>query len=559
VLDRLLGGRRQSVPMTGDDPNLEPSEPSSSSSTTSIGMPFEIGSVIAGKYRIDRILGAGGMGVIFAGHHAALDQRVAIKVLKPSAIDNAEFVARFGREARSAAKLRSEHVARVIDVGESDKGLPFMVMEYLSGKDLSRVLKDGGPLPIEDACEYVLQACEGLAEAHAAGIVHRDLKPANLFLTTGTDGTPLVKVLDFGISKILASPGDDSAPSEGLTQTQAMIGSPHYMSPEQLKSARTVDARTDIWSLGGVLFKLLTNEPAFEGESTPELCVSILVGPLRSLRAVRPDIPEDLEAIVGKCLSKDPKDRFATVSELARALSRFGPAHTRSSVERIARVTTNPRLRFGGDSDPPPEAPASVPRVEKTAPLAPARAPGAADVKLEMTTLTSSASTVPNERLPSQSFATAPAIPERKRSPLVLGAIVGAVMMVGIGAAFAIGRSRAETPTATTAVTAPPPSALGAGPTAVSASAPPATPPAPAEAQASATTVGAEPASPASAIASAKPRAKGGAKPASAAVAAGAPAAKAPAPKASAATITPAPAPSPAPALPGMPDFGGRK
>ncbi|MBS2014939.1 MAG: serine/threonine protein kinase [Deltaproteobacteria bacterium] len=546
--------------MTADDPNREPSEPSSSS-TTSIGMPFEIGSVIAGKYRIDRILGAGGMGVIFAGHHAALDQRVAIKVLKPSAIDNAEFVARFGREARAAAKLRSEHVARVIDVGESDKGLPFMVMEYLSGKDLSRVLKDGGPLPIEDACEYVLQACEGLAEAHAAGIVHRDLKPANLFLTTGTDGTPLVKVLDFGISKILSSPGDDSAPSEGLTQTQAMIGSPHYMSPEQLKSARNVDARTDIWSLGGVLFKLLTNEPAFEGDSTPELCVSILVGPLRSMRAIRPDIPEDLEALVGKCLSKDPKDRFATVSDLARALSRFGPAHTRSSVERIARVTTNPRLRFGGDSDPPPNAPASVPRLEKTAPLAPASGADAVDVKLEMTTLTSSASSVPNERLPSQSSATATASPERKRSPLVLGAVAAALVVVAIGVAFALGRGKAEPPSATPAVTPPPPSALGAGATAATASAAPSvTPPAPAEAQVSpAATTAAPPASSPSAAASTIVPGKSGARPAGAHVPAAAPAAKAPPPKASAAPAPVTPAPAPSPALPGMPDFGGRK
>ena len=188
--------------MSGDEdsgagPPSSPSSPTAKGVGEALldGLPFSVGSMIAGQYRVDRVLGAGGMGVVLAGRHVALDQRVAIKVLKPSAIDNPEFVARFDREARASARLRSEHVARVLDVGRSESGLPYMVMEYLSGKDLSAVVRERGPLPVMDAADYVMQACEGLAEAHRAGIVHRDLKPANLFLTKATDGSPLVKVL----------------------------------------------------------------------------------------------------------------------------------------------------------------------------------------------------------------------------------------------------------------------------------------------------------------------------------------------------------------------------
>ncbi len=513
------------------------------------GLPFEIGSLIAGKYRVDRVLGAGGMGVIFAGHHTALDQRVAIKILKPNAIDNAEFVTRFGREARAAARLKSEHVARVLDVGETEKGLPYMVMEYLSGKDLSRIVREKGPLAVQDACEYVLQACEALAEAHAAGIIHRDLKPANLFLTKGTDGTDLVKVLDFGISKIVSPSGDDG-PSEGLTQTQAMIGSPHYMSPEQLKSARDVDSRTDIWSLGGVLFKLLTNQPAFEGSSTPELCVAILVGPLRSMREIRPDIPADLEAIVAKCLSKDANERFATVSDLARALSRFAPAGTRSSVERIARVTSNPHLRFQG-SDPPPQPrkpTASRPNV-----------PGAENatlaVKHEMTTLTASAASMPADAKPSVSVNLP--LESRKKTWIFAAAGVAVLGVAITGAALTLGR-HGVTPGAGMVASAPPPetSASVAAPTIARTADPPPTIEPPAAATASATPSTETSASPTS------PTTKGAKPVVGLAPKIGKPVA--PAVTASAApkptvTVPAPPAPSTPTATTGMPEFGGRK
>jgi serine/threonine protein kinase len=205
------------------------------------------------------------MGVVVAAMHLSLRQKVAIKFLLPGA--SKEVVQRFLREARSAARLKSDHVARVIDVSELETGAPYMVMEYLEGNDLSRVLRKRGAFPIVDAVDFVLQACEAIAEAHTAGIVHRDLKPANLFLTKAADGSATVKVLDFGISKDTGAE-DGGEPESPLTQT-AMLGSPNYMSPEQMRSTRDADARADIWSLGVILYQLLTGPVAVAG--SPEL------------------------------------------------------------------------------------------------------------------------------------------------------------------------------------------------------------------------------------------------------------------------------------------------
>jgi serine/threonine-protein kinase len=298
-------------------------------------MTFAIGpgDVLAGKYRVERVVGKGGMGMVVAAMHLQLDKRVALKFLLPEVAQNPELVARFGREARAAGKIESEHVAKVLDVGTLDGGAPFMVMEYLEGSDLAKVVKTRGALPGQEAIDYVLQACEALAEAHVAGIVHRDLKPANLFLTKRADGSACIKVLDFGISKIaLAGDGE-----QGMTQTSAMMGSPNYMAPEQLKSARNVDPRTDIWALGMVLYELLTGEVAFKAETVPELYVHILQSPPTPLRARRPDAPPQMEAIVLRCLEKEPARRFANVAELAAALGELAP-QARASVERITRV-----------------------------------------------------------------------------------------------------------------------------------------------------------------------------------------------------------------------------
>jgi serine/threonine-protein kinase len=306
------------------------------SSAPGSSAPVKPGDLLAGKYRVDRILGEGGMGVVVAATHAHLGQRVALKFLLPDLASRPDIVARFDREARAAVKIQSEHVARVLDTGVLDTGAPYMVMEYLEGSDLSQTIRQRGRLEGQEAVEYVLQACEALAEAHVAGIVHRDLKPANLFLTRRADGSPCVKVLDFGISKAtLLGDGPGGAP---LTQTSAMMGSPKYMSPEQLMSSRNVDARTDIWALGVVLHEMLTGSTAFHAPTLPELCISIMKEAPRPLRLDRPDAPPGVEAIIQRCLEKDPARRFGSVAELAIALGEFAPPRARVSVDRVARI-----------------------------------------------------------------------------------------------------------------------------------------------------------------------------------------------------------------------------
>ena len=292
--------------------------------------------MLADKYRVEKVLGRGGMGVVVAATHVELDQRVALKFLLPDAMENMEVVERFAREARAAVKIESEHVARVIDVGKLENGLPYMVMEYLNGRDLAALLDERVKLSVEDTLDYVLQACEAIAQAHALGIIHRDLKPANLFVTTRPDGTTSIKVLDFGISKVSLS---GASPAEmSLTQTAAIMGSPTYMSPEQMRASRDVDPRADIWALGVILYELLTGQPPFVGATMPELCASILKDPPEPIRNVRPDVPAPLDAAILRCLEKNPAARFGNVAELTGALVDFAPKRSRISAERTARI-----------------------------------------------------------------------------------------------------------------------------------------------------------------------------------------------------------------------------
>ena len=292
------------------------------------------GTLIGGKYRVERALGRGGMGVVLLAHDETLGRRVAIKLLRAAGRGDE---ARFLREARAVARLTSEHVARILEVGEMDDGAPFLVMEYASGSDLGRVLHDRGRLPPAIAVDYLLQAGEVLAEAHALGIIHRDLKPSNLFLAARVDGTPLIKVLDFGIAK--TTPGlAGNAEETSLTATSATIGSPLYMSPEQLHSARDVDARADLWSLGAVLHELLTGRPPFEAESAAAVGAKIAAGAPTPLAEGCPEAPEGLAAVVLRCLEKDPDRRFQDIAELAQALAPYAPPASRISVDRIGRV-----------------------------------------------------------------------------------------------------------------------------------------------------------------------------------------------------------------------------
>src|SRR5512133_549314 len=296
------------------------------------------GDVLAGKYRIESVLGHGGMGVVVAARHLQLDERVAIKFLLPAALERPEAVMRFVREAKAAIRIKSEHVVRVSDVGTLENGAPYMVMEYLEGTDLSEWLRLRGVMAVELLVEFVLQALEAIAEAHALRIIHRDLKPANLFCIRGRDGLLSVKVLDFGISKL-----HDGSPSgvELQVTAAAAMGSPLYMSPEQMRSARDVDARADIWSIGVIMYELLTGTPPFRGESLSEICVRAASFSPPPMCHARPDLPLELRAVVLKCLEKNPKDRFSNVAELANALLPFASRRARASVERIARIISN--------------------------------------------------------------------------------------------------------------------------------------------------------------------------------------------------------------------------
>jgi serine/threonine-protein kinase len=304
---------------------------------TKDALPVAVGDLIAGKYRVERVLGRGGMGVVVAAMHEKLRQRVAIKMLLPETKASENAVTRFMREARAAAAIRGEHVARVLDVGELDGGAPYIVMEYLEGRDLSEVFKESAPLPIEEAVGFVLQACEAIAEAHASGIVHRDLKPSNLFLTRRPDGTALVKVLDFGISKALLT-----AAGEGtLTTASSFVGSPIYSPPEQLLAAHDVDARADIWALGTILYEGLAGRPPYVGDSPMHVASRIFHESPTSLGELRPVLPADLVAAVMRCLQKQPADRFPDVKALAEALAPHAPRAS-ISAERVARIVSTP-------------------------------------------------------------------------------------------------------------------------------------------------------------------------------------------------------------------------
>ena len=409
--------------------------------------PVKEGDVLAGKYRIDQILGIGGMGVVVAATDIQLERRVAIKFILKDFSGHPEAYTRFLREARAAVKIHSEHVARVFDVGTLETGAPYMVLEYLEGADLSDHAERGDLAP-HIAVSYLLQACEAIAEAHAAGIVHRDLKPANLFLARRPDGSAAVKVHDFGISKTTLPGGTDQA---ALTQTASLMGSPLYMSPEQMQSSRDVDARSDIWALGAILYELLAGTPPFMADSVPQLCVKILGHAARPLTELRPDVPEGLDAVIQRCLEKSADARFPTISELAVALVDFAPAGSRVHVERITRV-----MRAAGLSD----SSLSTREPGVTAPWSGAMLPAARQSGAHASAQTS-ASWSSSETVPGTSRRTG------------LWAAVGGLMVLGAGlGAFAVlratpnnspdsasgaGSALAESaPSATATVSAPP-------------------------------------------------------------------------------------------------------
>jgi serine/threonine-protein kinase len=279
--------------------------------------PPSAGDIVGGKYRLSRLLGEGGMGIVFEAEHLRLMQQVAIKWLRPDVLALPDALERFEREARAICRMRGPHVAHVMDVDADGHGRPYMVMELLRGRDLEAELQARGALPVSEAVDWVLQACAAISEAHAEGIVHRDLKPSNLFLAEEA-GARVVKVLDFGISKLAR---DEPA----VTTTAVTLGTPLYMSPEQVRSSKDVDARADIWSLGVILYELVTGSPPFLGTTTAAIAAIVADATPRP-REARPAVPEGLERVIMTALAKCPDDRFPTAEALAAALVPFASA-----------------------------------------------------------------------------------------------------------------------------------------------------------------------------------------------------------------------------------------
>jgi serine/threonine protein kinase len=324
---------------------------------------FVAGEVVGGKYVIERVIGSGGVGIVVAARHSQLDETVAIKFLRKEVQSNQDIVRRFAREAKAAVQIKSEYAVRVFDVGEVAERGPYFVMEYLEGRDLGDVLAESGPMAPRRAVEYLMQTCEALAVAHSSGIVHRDIKPENLFLARRRDGSELIKVLDFGISKAVLT--GSAFGVEDAAATQDLMGSPLYMSPEQIRATADVDHRTDIWSLGVVLYELLTGHAPFPGETLTKICAAVLEDDPLPLDAHLRDLPEGLQQVVSRCLQKDVTKRFQNVAELAIALLPFGPTMARifaertSSILRAAGQVVGVAVRFSSAA-PPGSGPANV-------------------------------------------------------------------------------------------------------------------------------------------------------------------------------------------------------
>ncbi len=412
-----------------------------------------------GKYVVIRTLGRGGMGVVVAARHERFKEQVAIKLLHPKAAKDAVQRERFVREARSIVRIKSEHVVRVLDAGvEESTGAPFIVMEHLEGLDLGQMLTHHGALSVPMAVDCIIQICEAVGAAHALGIIHRDLKPSNFFLTKRADGSPLVKVLDFGISKAAA---EDGAVDPQLTETQAVFGSPTYMSPEQIRSSKNVDARSDVWSLGVALFELLTKKLPFVADNVAGLLASVVADPPFPLTQFAPEVPLELEAIVDACLAKDPNKRIASAFELAVRLRPFASPACALLASRMDREMRGPSQSL---TPPPPLAssrPASFPSAGSMASLANGPPPALG------TTETDLSATGPHELLAHRNTA--------RRMGIFLAIVggIGVVVAVTVGImgmskddAQPAAASAASTPPPpeTTAAPAPPPPAASAAP-----------------------------------------------------------------------------------------------
>ncbi|HEY4014065.1 MAG TPA: protein kinase [Polyangiaceae bacterium] len=374
------------------------------------------GDVIADKYIVERLLGVGGIGFVVAARHVQLGGYFALKFLKRRYLRQPNVVERFTREARAACRLQSEYIARVYDVGTSD-GVPFLVMEYLTGRDLAVVLAEGGRLGADDAVEYVIHACVALASAHAHGIIHRDIKPENLFRVEH-DGLSSIKLLDFGISKVGISDGVATTSASARLTGSHVLGTPFYMSPEQIRATAQADVRSDIWSLGVVLYELLTGNVAFPGDGVTEICAAILEREPAPLLEVRPELEPGLADVLSRCLQKDPAARFRNMAELAIALLPFAPLRALAVAEGSSSIRRAAIHAIGGGSDPNARASGSMRISGSLAPVDP----------------------VVNSTRPAQSVITGPiletAAAPRRRGMGLMGGALAVVAAVAVTAAL---------------------------------------------------------------------------------------------------------------------------
>ncbi|MBX3232764.1 MAG: serine/threonine protein kinase [Labilithrix sp.] len=273
---------------------------------------MKLGTIIANKFRIERVIGRGAMGVVVEATDLIIHRRIAVKLILPHHAADPQLRGRFIREAQVMTRLTTEHVARVLEVGELPDGMLFLAMELLEGQTLEQLIQ-GGPLPVVDAVDLLLEALDAVVEAHSLGLVHRDIKPSNMFLAARKGKPPILKMLDFGIVK-------DTQNAQRLTATGTLPGTPAYMAPEQVAmEEHLIDARADVWALGITLYEILTGDVPFTG-SMNEMLTKIRSQAPPRLRAKRPDVAPELENVINRCLSKHPTDRYANAGELAAAL-----------------------------------------------------------------------------------------------------------------------------------------------------------------------------------------------------------------------------------------------
>lgn len=458
--------------------------------------PYSPGDVFIGRYRVERVLGAGNMGLVLAATHIGLEQRVAIKFMLPGKAP-AEQYQRFLREARACAKLKTQHVAKVLDVGTTPDGAPYMIIEYLDGRDLAAELAARGQLPFEEAVECILQASEAIAEAHAAGIVHRDIKPANMFLTRAPDGAPCVKVLDFGISKVKDT-------NLALTSDMQALGSPLYMSPEQFDSAKEVDARTDIWALCVSLYELVAGLTPFHATKIEELCARVFMKPPTPLSNYRNDAPPGFEGVLFQGLEKERDRRYPNVAALAAALAPFSPPRAAPYITRISALL--------GEQVAPARPTAVLPPETQPAAVAPALPEAGTGSAVVLRPVTPTASSAP-----------------RRSGAALIGVVLGTAVLGTAGFVGWRARTSPPEPALATSETPTPP----ASSTPPHAAPPATTDPEMGDAGATSTAAPTPPPAPSAKVPVPAPRSKD------------TPAARAPSVKATPATTVPAPTPKP--------------